>query len=269
MQTSDRSDWDIPDIQTDEATYEDRDRSRSRRRSPKKGLTLPNITPLHIVVALVVVALASLLIYQLFFYQRAAALVNGEKITIAQLDDAVAQVRSAQTEEEGMDESESDDGALRAILLDDLIEQRLLAQEADRIDLDVSDEEVDTQIDAMRKSYPDDLSFETFLNDSGYTIETVTAKRRADLIVERLLEAEVPDESVSTEEVLAYFYDHPDAFGGEGTELTAIIELQIHDILVNKARNAAFDSLVARLRTDATIVIKDPTVLAYQKSLDE
>lgn len=78
----------------------------------------------------------------------AAAIVNGERLPQAWLDAEFSRYLAAQ---EAMGQAVEDQDAARTYVLDDLIDQVLLAQAAQNAGFEISDEEVQARIDELRE----------------------------------------------------------------------------------------------------------------------
>jgi len=96
----------------------------------------------------------------------AAAIVNGERISLAWLEEELHRYLIAQ---EAMGEVDVDEAAARAIVLSDLIDQVLLAQGAREAGASISDVEVQSRLDALAM----DVDLEVWMMEWGYTRETL------------------------------------------------------------------------------------------------
>ncbi len=94
----------------------------------------------------------------------AAAIVNGERISLAWLEEELHRYLIAQ---EAMGEVDVDEAAARAIVLSDLIDQVLLAQGAREAGASISDVEVQSRLDALAM----DVDLEVWMMEWGYTRE--------------------------------------------------------------------------------------------------
>jgi peptidyl-prolyl cis-trans isomerase C len=132
----------------------------------------------------------------------AAAIVNGERISLSWYKNEVERYLIAQ---EAMGQPVEDEGAAREIVLNDLIEQVLLAQGAQEAGLSVSDEEVQARIDDLAAEY--DLA--AWMAEWGYTVEDLFTSMKLQIMAayQRDLVADsVPEiaEQVQLQQIFTY-----------------------------------------------------------------
>ncbi len=116
------------------------------------------------------------------------ATVNGAAISQEELDLNVEQFE-AMYESYGIDTSDEQlQLNLRNSLLDTLILQELLVQEAEKRELTVSDDTVAERVQALKDAYydGDDAAYEAALEESGYTVEYYAAAIKEQMTIEAL-----------------------------------------------------------------------------------
>ncbi len=116
------------------------------------------------------------------------ATVNGAAISQEELDLNVEQFK-AMYESYGIDTSDEQlQLNLRNSLLDTLILQELLVQEAENRELTVSDDIVAERVQAVKDAYydGDDAAYKTALEESGYTVESYAAAIKEQMTIEAL-----------------------------------------------------------------------------------
>ncbi len=102
--------------------------------------------------------------------------------------------------------------ALKRRVLDQLIEKRLKLQEARRLGLTVTDEELNQRIKETMGSYPKS-EFITFLNKERTTFEEWKNGVRENILLEKLITSQVYlPIKVSEREITAYYREHQDQF---------------------------------------------------------
>jgi len=119
----------------------------------------------------------------------AVAMVNGERIPLALFESEVSRYIRAQEE---MGEPVEDEAAARERVLDDLIDQVLLAQGAREASVSISDQDVQVRLDTLAEDY--DLA--TWMTEWGYTEDELfqslklqmLASSQRDLIAESIPE---------------------------------------------------------------------------------
>jgi len=137
------------------------------------------------------------------------ATVNGEEIMKSDWEDMVEQM-SMQYEQFGID-LESEEGAqylqmIEEQALDTLIQQEALLQAAQGAGIEVSDETVNEEIDALVEQYPSEEEFEAALEEHGYTEDEFFDFMKEELVVQEYIEDQQSDIEV-TEEDLDELYE--------------------------------------------------------------
>ncbi|MCR6118569.1 SurA N-terminal domain-containing protein [Salipaludibacillus agaradhaerens] len=102
------------------------------------------------------------------------AIVNGEEIPMEELQMQMSQYEMLFAQQ-GMDPEDEENAAmiqeLQQDILDLLVNQELLNQEADAQNIEVSDEEVEEELDQMREQFEEEEEFEQALEMQNYTLE--------------------------------------------------------------------------------------------------
>ena len=202
--------WDN-EPEDDEVIEEEADEEGEPKPKPQMNVRLIAI----IAVAAVLVAVAGFVGYQLIFGGgfggKVAARVNNEKITVAQLDEELDRIKKQNPDifaGGGMEEA-----SIRKMLLDEMINRLLIDQEARKEGVIVNDEEVAAQVSAIKASFPDEAAYTSALEESGYTTDYLNEQIRSDLLRQGLLEKKVPTDSISAEDIKAYYEANQESFG--------------------------------------------------------
>lgn len=141
-------------------------------------------------------------------FQATIALVNDAPITVA---DLLAVIPGHEKDPaDASDPVHDEQVALSRALLDQLIEEKLLLQEAERLNIQLRPTEISDKISGIRDGM-DDETFSIFLRDQQISREDLEAAMEKDLLIEKLLKRliiEKPDESTSvTEESVRRYYE--------------------------------------------------------------
>ena len=134
--------------------------------------------------------------------QSAAAVVNGEVIPLTWFEREVERFIFAQAAAENVD---IDEEAAREIVLNDLIDQFLLAQAAREAGAVISDEDVRERLDALREA----VDLDAWMTAWGYTLEELVESLRLQMLVAHQrdwIAESVPDvvEQVELRQVIAF-----------------------------------------------------------------
>ncbi|HQA48733.1 MAG TPA: peptidylprolyl isomerase [Bacillota bacterium] len=123
----------------------------------------------------------------------AVAKVNGEAITKDQLYDAMVKQGGQQA-------------------LDMLIMEKIVEMEAKKQGVQVTDEDVDKEIDKMAEQYGDRETFEQIIGMYGYNMDGIKKDISMSLKIEELLR---PSISITEEEMREYFEENKETFAVE------------------------------------------------------
>jgi len=159
---------------------------------------------------------------------RIVAVVNDEPITQSELDALLipiyAQYRSAYIGEEFINKVNE----ARTNLLNQLIEDRLVAQEAKRLEVKVTEEEVEAHINEVKRKFPSDDEFNLFLANQGITLDKLYKRYEEQIAIRKLHYYEVRQKVVvSPLEIEAYYSEHIDEF-------TEKEKLKVKTIMIKK-----------------------------------
>jgi len=119
---------------------------------------------------------------------RIVAIVNDDVITTA---DVVAQVSSFLAESQHAPESEEESVKIHAAVLGQLIEQRLILQEAKKIGTTVTSAEVEARLKEIRSRFPSEDEFQASLAKAQLSVEKLKEHLRDQLIVQHAVDAKV------------------------------------------------------------------------------
>ena len=130
------------------------------------------------------------------------ARVNGEAIERWEFDNAVKRIEARAG---GPVPPDKRDEVLRNVL-DQLIAYHLLAQESRARKLDVDEATVDAQMGQIRGSFPTDQAFQQGMAAQGLTLDQVRQQTRTNLLVQRVIDAEVASKVVVNDGEISAFY---------------------------------------------------------------
>lgn len=138
---------------------------------------------------------------------RIVAVVNDDVITEAEL---AAHTRAFLGERPG---APTDERALQArrSILRRLIEDRLVLQEAKRLEYAVTVDELDAKITDIHRRFESDAEFQASLAESGITLEQYRQQLREQLLTQKAIDAQVRDRiTISPQDVTQELALHPD-----------------------------------------------------------
>ncbi|NBD25566.1 peptidylprolyl isomerase [Paenibacillus glycinis] len=165
--------------------------------------------------------------------KEAVASVNGVAITKNQLYDAMLDLGGVQT-------------------LDNLIQDELVSQEAKKLGIVVTDQDVEAEIAAIKKRFPSEADFQAALQQSGMTLDDLKKQTPTQLRIRRIIE---PRAKVTDEEVKQYFeanheeFDQPEQV--RASHILVSTKAEADDVMKQLKAGADFGKL-AKERSEDT-----------------
>lgn len=163
-------------------------------------------------IALVVALAAALAASAGCSNSNAAAKVNGDTISMEELDKQVEQLKKQYP-----DMFEGADGEGRLIdfkqrLMDNLVNQKLVEQAAEEKGISVTDEEIDKQIEQLKSGFKDDAQFESALKSANMTLDQLRQQIREQLLTQKLIESLAKDTKIDEAELKSYYDKNKEQF---------------------------------------------------------
>ncbi|WP_251554992.1 peptidylprolyl isomerase [Neobacillus muris] len=93
--------------------------------------------------------------------------------------------------------------------VDQMIADKIVAAEAEKKKISISDDEVDKQIDALKESYGGEDMFNQMLTSNNATLDQVKKDLKDYLTIKKLLEPQI---KITDEEMKTYFEENKDSF---------------------------------------------------------
>jgi peptidyl-prolyl cis-trans isomerase C len=141
-----------------------------------------------------------------------AAVVNGVVITRAHYDKEL-KVHMERVSRQGRQMSDDQLTELKNEVLDGLIEREVLYQQSQKAGIKVDDQKVDEQLAGIKKRFPNDAEFQKALTGMNLTEAEVRTQIKRGLAIRGLIDREIADKIVVTEEeTKAYYTDNPRFF---------------------------------------------------------
>lgn len=129
------------------------------------------------------------------------AMVNGDSVTLEELNGALKSL----SPEEGVQIRSQEAENLREELLNQLIDKKLLLQEAKQSGIQVSPEEMTSVIEQMKGDYTDE-EFNRLLKSSGLTPERWKQEVKEGLLIDKLIDTAIANRlNISEEEIKSYY----------------------------------------------------------------
>lgn len=136
------------------------------------------------------------------------ALVNGEPVALEELNEALKSL----SPEEGAQIQSQETEKLREELLNQLIDKKLLLQEAKHSGIQIAPEEMILVIEQIKNDYTDE-EFNRLLKTSGLTPERWKQEIKDGLLIDKLIDTAIANRlNVSEAEIKSYYQKNPSIF---------------------------------------------------------
>jgi len=196
------------------------------------------------IVSIIVIAIIAVAVYLLMQYvepDQTVAIVNGEKINQSELDEKFdnlpEQYKVVITKE---------------ILLDQLINTKLLIQEAKATGVEVTDNETEAEIQRVKEQFDSEEEFINFLEENGLTIDSVKSQINEQLLINKLLDQEILSMiNIEERDIKAFYNENKDMLNISYSEIKDKIEETLHQEQSSKAINLYLE----QLKSKAEIII--------------
>ncbi len=166
---------------------------------------------------------------------RVIAVVNKEVITQSEFDAIFRPIyeeirRAGEGQDLNREVSE-----LRLRLLNQMIEDRLVAQEAKKLGIEVTNEEVAEEIRQLKSEFPEEAVFHDQMKSEGVGMADIEQRFRERIAIEKLHEYIIRGKTaVSPEEVEQYYKDHPEEFDRKEQVKVSVITLRKSEEAIRK-----------------------------------
>jgi parvulin-like peptidyl-prolyl isomerase len=136
--------------------------------------------------------------------KKIAATVNGDPIYMEQVEEQLSQLSQQHQQLQGKENEQYLD-QFRKQILDDLIDQKLVIQQAEKENIKVTDKEINDWISQIKKQFPSEKDFQAKLTELKMTLDDLKKNRREQILSQKMIEKIVKGEKVSDKEVKAYY----------------------------------------------------------------
>jgi len=181
------------------------------------------------------------------------ARVNGDPVTRGELQRMLADPRAQHQVRQELGGKDPGKKELDRQVLQKLIKQRLLLQEASRRNLKITDQELDQAITTLRRSFKDLREFGVWMNERGFNDQSLFESVRSEMLAVRARAALVEGVRLSEAQVQEYYEANKN-------ELKIAGDVRLRIIVVKD--KAAGEDILAALRKG-----EDFATLARQRSM--
>lgn len=158
---------------------------------------------------------------------KVAAVVNDEVITQSELDFILAPIYQQFQKQYGGQDVMVKMNQIRQKLLNEMIEDKLVYQEAKRLKVPVSEEEISEKVQQFKARFPTEDEFQALLTRQGLTITKLRERYREQISIRKLQEYEVRSKIIVTPKDIETFYRrHKKVFTQEESVKTRTITIK-------------------------------------------
>jgi peptidyl-prolyl cis-trans isomerase SurA len=148
---------------------------------------------------------------------RIVAVVNGEIIVLSELRVISQNYMRQMSEQFKVEAGDEQFREAERRILDQLIDEKLVNQEADRLTITISEREIDTAVKEMQnRNKLNDAQFAAVLADEGLSMQKYREQLKGQMKKVRVIDQEIKSRiQVSKEEIEAYYEKHASDFNAE------------------------------------------------------
>jgi len=185
---------------------------------------------------------------------EAAARVNGEDITMAEVEEYEGQIAVNQ----GFDIAslgEDDRAALQEQALDTLISRLLVKQAAAEAGITAADADVDGQLESIKGQFESNAAYQEALSQEGLTESSLRSRIAADIVIQSYIEQTLDLDSImATEEEIEAEYDLA-ASQNEGFPELSEVRDQIESSIIQEKQQQMITQHIQGLYSEAEVEV--------------
>lgn len=185
---------------------------------------------------------------------EAAARVNGEDITMAEVEEYEGQIAVSQ----GFDIAslgEDDRAALQEQALDTLISRLLVKQAAAEAGITAADADVDGQLESIKSQFESNAAYQEALSQEGLTESSLRSRIAADIVIQSYIEQTLDLDSImATEEEIEAEYDLA-ASQNEGFPELSEVRDQIESSIIQEKQQQMITQHIQGLYSEAEVEV--------------
>jgi parvulin-like peptidyl-prolyl isomerase len=188
--------------------------------------------------------------------QKPVAVVNGEEITEEMVQSHLDQrLRDHKAQGAVVEPS-----AIRSAVVEQLISEVLIAQGARESGITISQVELDNEV-AFQRARRGEAAFQERLARSGKTLKDFREEVRERLLVSSFINALVPDDAVTEEDVRKFYQESPTPFLRPEQVEVRFVQVRTVEaakgIMKDVVESGEFDAVAERLKAGGTAVVSD------------
>ncbi|MFJ5718122.1 SurA N-terminal domain-containing protein [Neobacillus sp. NPDC093127] len=190
--------------------------------------------------------------------KKTVAKVNDKEILGSDYNSALASAQG-QMQQMGQDPTSKEAAEqVKKQIIDSLVGQTLLLQEADKKGYKVSEADINKQLDEVKKQFKTEKEFEAALKKSGMDMKILETQIADDIKLNQYVEKEVPAGKITDEEIQKTYDQYAEQGKSTGQEVPKLekVKPQIEQSLQQQKKQEKLAKQVEELKKTAKIDIK-------------
>jgi len=139
-----------------------------------------------------------------------------------------------------------------------LIDERLIYIDAQKNNIEVSEQEILLEEDEFRKQFGQDLPLEVILGDRDISLEEFREKLKMELTISKMLRLVIPQEHIDDSQLLNYYNEHKDELVEQPSFKVNFVRLTRENYIKNQKKiednlssKKLFSEIIQSLKSDA------------------
>lgn len=186
---------------------------------------------------------------------KVVADVNGTKIYNSELEAQLSAVLGSHASQFQGEEGQKMLQEFRKQILEQLIEFELVAQQAEKEGIKVTDDDVKKRIEEIKKQFPSEADFKAALSQAGITESQLPEKVKKQLLAEKMIDKLFKDIKIEEAEMKDYYEENKESFyTSETAEFAHVMvadEKTANQVLKEIQEGLSFEDAVAKYSTDS------------------
>ena len=190
--------------------------------------------------------------------KKTVAVVNDKEIFGSDYNSILVSLQG-QMQQMGQDPTSKEAAEqVKSQTIDTLVARTLILQEADKKSYNASDEDINKQLDEIKKQFKTEEEFESALKKSGMDLKTFETQIAEEIVLQQYVEKEVPVGEITDEEIQKTYDQYAEQGKSTGQEIPKLEEVkpQIEQSLQQQKQQKNLAQRVEELKKNAKIDIK-------------
>lgn len=145
-------------------------------------------------------------------FAKKAAIVNGDPIYMSEVDKQLERISAQHKTAEQKKAFTQQKAQIQKQILDILVDQKLYEQQAEKLGVKVTDQEVENEVNRTKKRFPSEAEFAKALKDAQMTLDDLREFTKNRLLQERVNNKVVGKITVTDAEMQDYYEKNKDQF---------------------------------------------------------